>query len=458
MTLPSIHHNFIVDKTQSRAFINDTDIVDPKTGKLGFRIYKNDTFADKFVLFFKKIFLRTVTFKEGNGEVLIASKSSLKEWAKVHGVANFPSGNERFAVIDRIFNDTDKATKQKNEDKTQKKLETPKEEKPKVKGEEKPKIKGEEKPRVEDKNKDKTKGTEKAKDMQDLKKTRVKTEQEEFVEDVVNRIVNRKRLGNEHQAKNIAEFEDLKNRIEENAFSISTPFSEVSERVHLGVLDRLDNLKKQLDAFINRAEERSVDQYNADNMEKIFEEFHEKLNKLKPEQEKELNAEIDALREKTNEDLDKDTCVETLKKESPQLYNGVKLLKDRIDLIKLKYEFVKNMEKTFQVSSLEDLFNKIKNKDENREPEFIELRDAVERMGEHQNEDIENFLVELSQDDDGPLSKDAGELIARMWIKRDEFNFLNYNKLGKKAKSAAYEEINTHKKTWITVHELQGTV
>lgn len=426
MPIPSIHHSLIIDKTKSRAFINDTDIVDPKTGKLGFRIYKNDTFGDKFVLFFKKIFLRTVTFKDGSGRELIASKESLKNWFISHG-KDFPSGKERFNLIDQIFDETLNSTGKKSSNK---------------------------KVSDKDSNKNKATTTEELKDQNgnikvssketnDLKKPSFEELKKKCLEDF-RKLIEAKNSGIENDDQALKEtLKMVQERINGNKFGLAIPFSELKEKVNL---KRFDDFEKRLNEIVKTAETTgAIFKYNFKYQVQILEKSIARVEKLGEENEQELNEII----QKPLENLDEQKCIENFKTQEKKFYEEVKDLKAQIDLLKKRYKFVEDN------NSLLDLTKKLKDLNtENREVELTELAYAVEVLGEYQNPFIENFLIDLQKNPKETLSAEIGELLATIWIKRDAFDLDNYNELEGKAKEQALELLMKEKGNWVSDNNL----
>lgn len=88
---------------QTRAFINDKDI-NPKTGKLGIRVYKSDggCFQQLWVLI-KSLFGRNLSIIDGSGKEIIFSKNSLKNWLEFHGKKVSSYDYKLAEIIDGIF-------------------------------------------------------------------------------------------------------------------------------------------------------------------------------------------------------------------------------------------------------------------------------------------------------------------------------------------------------------------
>lgn len=103
--------NITSQNGENRAFIDNNDI-NPKTGKLGIRLYKKEAGCfHQLILEIKKLFGRIISVVDGSGNELILSKKSFQNWFHFHGKEIPSKGFEIAKVIDEIFDQMIKENK-----------------------------------------------------------------------------------------------------------------------------------------------------------------------------------------------------------------------------------------------------------------------------------------------------------------------------------------------------------
>lgn len=472
--MPNIQSTFKIKFDQKyhekRAYIDDNDI-NPKTKKLGIRVYENNTFLQKFVLLLKQLFARTVSLTDGSGQELIVSKESLRNWCQAHG-ENYQPGDANLSVIDKVFKKSilDSKVEPKIVPETGSYAQI-KGDQAKTSAAEVKKGLKEQTPKDTNTSAPKTSEKTAVKEKEDIEKERDKIPPPKTQKASANEIAafNRLKPGIvkarqeliEEQKKNLQKYnKDIKSsadrlkvmrgNIEKMHFPLSTTKEELAKITsYKGLLSQ----GVSITSVLNTARGWAVHKYNTQSLIEALELSLKNIESLDPENASSLSelTKIPKPPELTTEEI-----VNRFNKEYEDLKKDFDYLEWQTANLRIRVKWIEDGHAEKFLSRLRDPKPVVMEGEEDFISGFYSLVNSFDET----DVEVKNFLLKNAKD---PLQQEDladawGDLLAIFWLNTNTFDREAYKELSPLAKEAATRTISTREPAWVLKDEPEKAV